>query len=208
MSGYTIDKKIQSAFKKVGKILGFHFKQYRSDNFLYPLEDRNLIAEHTMAFSQDEGYSKNPADTLGYYTLYVKYDNVQVNDLFYSEDLGETYAVLDNVKLRGPVGVKCTHQIDIKRPVSTPLLDKKMSLEDIAISYPCAVEFVSGGDERGAMSTIPGRAATGTMNASVWIGLPVGTVKINDVLTISGNQYRVKSVSDQKLLAEAVKAGT
>jgi hypothetical protein len=207
MSGYTIDKKIQSAFKKVGKILGFPFKQYRADNLMHPFEDRNYIADHTMAFSQDEGYSKNPADTLAYYTLYLKYGDVKSNDIFHSEELNETYSVLENVTLRGPVGVKCTHQIDIRRPVVTPLLDKKFSLEDIALSYPCAVEFVSGGDERGAMSTIPGRAGTGTMNASIWIGIPVGTVKLNDVLTISGNTYRVKSVSDQKVLAESVKAG-
>jgi len=208
MSGYTIDKKIQGAFKKVGKILGFPFKQYRADSFMFPFEDRNFIADHSLAFSQDEGYSKNPADTLGYYTLYVKYGDVKVNDLFHSEELNETFAVLDNVPLRGPVGVKCTHQIDIRRPVSTPTQDKKMSLEDIALSFPCAVEFTAGASDAGAMSNVPSRLSTGTMNANVWIGIPVGTIKINDVLTISGNTYRVKSVSDQKLVAEATKAGT
>lgn len=207
MSGFTIDKKIQGAFKKVGSILGYPFDQYRSVDFIEPLQDKNLVASHKMAFSQDEGFSKNPADTLAYYILYLKYGDVKVNDILYSADLDAAFVVLENTPLRGPVGVKCTHFIDIKRPVATPLLDKKMSLEDIAVNFPCAVDFSAGGADSGIMTTVPTKLTTGSMNAGVWIGLPVGTVKINDLLTISGNTYRVKSVSDYKLVAESVKAG-
>lgn len=210
MSGKSIDKKVQAAFKKIGIKTGFTFDQYRPNDLLIPMRDANWISKTMVGFSQDEEYSKAPDDVLQYFKIYMKYDNVLVNDILYSTDAPATLVVLSVQPMRGAVGVKCTHFIDIFRPVHTPTLDVKVSTEEIGRSVPCAVEFVAGGNEPGAMTNMPTRITSGTSNVKVWLGVGAGVVKINDLLSIDGYNFRVKSVSTAngtKVVAESVKAG-
>lgn len=210
MSGLSIDRKVQNALGKVAVKVGYSFDHYRPDNQLIPMADRNLIATVKVGFSQDEGYSKNPDDVLQYYKIYMRYSDVLPNDILYSTEAPATLVVLQVNPLRGPVGVKCTHFIDIKRPVSTPTLDKKISLEDVGQSIPCAVQYQAGSTESGSMSSIPTSVTSGKSNVKVWLGVPAGFVKINDILVVDSYQFRVKSVTTTNgtdVIAESIKAG-
>lgn len=210
MSGKSIDKKIQGAFKKVGTKLGFDFDQYRPTDMLIPMRDANCIAKHMVGFSQDDSFSKNPDDVLQYFKIYMNYANVQPNDILYSTAVPATFVVLQVTPLRGPVGVKCTHFIDVFRPYSTPTLDVKISLEEVGRSVPAAVEFSAGASDSGVMGNVPSRLSTGTSNISVWLGVGPGQVKINDILKVDGFSFKVKSVSTAngtKVVAESMKAG-
>ena len=210
MSGKSIDKKIQNAFKKIGIKAGFQFDQYRPDTLLVPMQERNWIASPKVAYSQDENFTKDPADQLGYFKLYMKYDNLKVNDILYSTEAPATFVVLQVTPIRGAVGVQCTHFIDISRPVSTPTQDVKMGLEEVAASLPAAVQFKAGATDAGVMGPVPSRLSTGTSNVEVWLGVDAGVVKINDLLKVDGFSYRVKSVATfngTKVIAESTKAG-
>lgn len=210
MSGATIDKKVRNAFKKVGNLTGFSFDHYRASDMLIPMRDANLVGSWKTGFSQDEQFTQTPDDTLKYYKLYMDYGALAVNDILYSNEVPATFVVLQNTKIRGAVGVLCTHFVDVHRPRSTPTADKKITLDEIGRSVPCAVEYVAGAAESGAMSNVPSSLKTGSSNVKVWFGLNQGDILINDVLKVDGCSFRVKSVTfanGLKVVAESVKAG-
>lgn len=194
MAGASIDKKINKAYKLVGKKLGWPFKVFRPDTWVTPLQDRNYIFSRNLAFSQDTGFSKNPNDTLAYFQLYSDYSDLQAGDIIYSLELGKTFTIFEKTELRGPIGVQTDDRIDVLRPIYTPNADKKTAFEAVATNVPVALEGIGAVQDAGALSGTSSKMSAGQTRIELWSWLPVGLVLLNDVIEWQGVRYLVQEV--------------
>jgi hypothetical protein len=194
MSGTTIDKKISSSMKKVGKLIGWEFKHYRPDTYITPLQTRNYLATLNLAYSQDDSFKKGTEDPLSYFKLFCEYGTVRPGDLLRNQAQDRTFIVFINTPLRGPVGVTATHLVNILRPVYNLTGDKKTVFEQVATDLPIALQNIGAVADNGSAPAATKMATTQT-RLEIWTWTPSDLIRNNDVIEIDTARYIVQTVA-------------
>lgn len=218
MSGAKIDKIVAKAMGKAGKILGYHFSQYRvvSSDYLEPIQERNFLKTTTMSWTEDKSYEKNPEDVLDFFKLYMDYRSLFAGDILDAPDIGEhgrTFIVTEINPIRGAVGVQTPDRMDVLRPTSTPTSDVKTTNVQIISSMPCVINFGGAQENKGSMVAVHGQTHvnSGQTHAEVWTWMEPGTLQLNDIVVIEGNKYVVNSLSGKHkgtfIKVRSIKAG-
>ena len=115
MSGASIAKKIAKGYGKAGKKLGYKFVLYRSDDYVQPVQDRNIAGEVTCAYSYDKAFEGQPSAAFQPMMLYVNSTNLQEGDILHSDELGVTLTLVAKFDMRAPVGIETNQKVSISR---------------------------------------------------------------------------------------------
>ena len=212
MSGAAVNKKIAKGLAKAGKVLGWPFSVYRPVNYVSPFSDENLVFTKQMALSQDDGFKKNPEDTLAYNVVYTDFRKLEPGDILHILDLGSTYIVTENNPIRGAVAVKATHTMDEKRVRYTPTEDVKTSNDVIYTSVPCAVKFKSQFNDPSVLTGV-GSSGTGHRSmAEIWTWMPVGALQSSDTISLNDDTFTIVSLTQDSggtvITVRSTKIGT
>lgn len=212
MSVGKINSKLAKAFAKVGNKIGYVFSLYRADSLIDPLSDRNRILSVPLTWSKDDAFSTNPEPVLDYFKLFCDFTVLRVGDILHHASEGRTFLVYEITPLRGAVGVQCNKRMNVFRPVHTPLANKKTALSQVVSNMPCAVQSIGASSSDGALSSVRSSMSTGQTKLEVWTVFPADTVKLSDIIEISGARYIVTSLDNVsagvKITAFSTKAGT
>lgn len=192
MSGASIDKKLTKAYGKIGKILGYKFKLYRSVDYLEPVQAKNYLKEVTLAFSIDENFKKSQDFNFHLYNLFCD-GVIKTGDIFENTDLNKRFTLVQNDPITAPIGINSSEWITISRPVynSTGGFSPKQEL--IASKIPATIL------EKSAMASTgnnnqPTPLKSGIQQWDIWTYLPDDKVRINDVIEDNrGNKATITS---------------
>lgn len=195
MAGASFDRKVAKAFAKVGKKVGYACTIYRPDTWVNPLQDRNILKQTTMSWSEDESFAKNPEALLTYFTLYTDYSSLELGDILTLPALSRTFIVTEITPIRGSVGVQCNNKADVLRPVFDMTADKKSSFNAVMTEVPLVLEYKSASQTANALQGVSAKLGSGQSTIEAWTWVPPGSVQLNDVLEVNGLRFQVTSVS-------------
>lgn len=193
MSGKSIDKILNGAYGKVGNILGFPFKLYRSVDYLDPIQDKNFVKTVKLAFSIDDSFKQQEEFAFKVYSLWINSSQLQPGDIFVSEELGKTFTLVTNDPITVSYGIDSRSKITISRPTynTTGGFGPKQTV--IAENIPCKILEKASLASTGNM-TKPTPYKSGIQQWDIWFYLDA-EVKVNDVLLDSdGNTSTIESL--------------
>lgn len=193
MSGKNIDKILNKAYKKIGKVMGFDFKMYRSVDYLDPVQDKNYVKNVTLAFSLDESFKSQEEFSFKVYNLWVDGANILPGDIFISEDLNKRFTLVSNEQITVPLGLDSSSNITISRPTysNTGGFGPKQIV--IADKIPCKILEAKAQPSTGNM-TERTPYKSGIQVWDIWFYLDK-EVKINDTLLHSdGSTSTIESI--------------
>lgn len=193
MSGASISKILDNAYKTVGTILGFNFNVYRTENYLYPTQSRNFIGALKVSFSVDESFKKNPTDQLDTYQVYTKSTSLELGDILVSDELKKTYVIIDKAELKPAVAVLAPEKFDLLRPVLSTG-DRKTTFETIMSQVPAAIKTNGTAGSPGALQGTNSTLGASSSQLELWTWVSPSSIVLNDVLQINGNRYLVTFV--------------
>lgn len=145
MSELTIRKKLASAYKKAGKILGDTYKVYRPLTLNDALSDANYIGDSSAAFTLSKNFIQPQNEKFKEYIVYSDINAVAVGDIF-TRNTGvssETFVVVWNRGLEDTVAIRATDLIEIHRPTWSNTNGLKTTLVRIAKNVPANVTGIS-----------------------------------------------------------------
>lgn len=167
MSAASIQKKIDNAHKKVGKVLGYTYGLYRPlVSNVDVISDRNLIKYMKATVTLDDNYSKTVKWEVPVWTLYTESAELLPGDYLYSEEQDRTFFVLNKTSHQPVLAVEANDRINITKvgydnsgtgfaPAQTTFIAKNL---------PCYLTYGSGsisGDlPGGGVGAIPFRTMT------------------------------------------------
>lgn len=115
MSADSLQKKINNAHKKIGKLMGKTYGIYRpltSNNDV--IADRNLIKYVKATTTLNDNYSSNIKWEIPNWTLYTETAEIRQGDYLYSEEENRTFFVLSKQPHQPVIAVEANDRIDIK----------------------------------------------------------------------------------------------
>lgn len=208
MSGKSIDKKLNNAYKKVGKILGFPFRLYRSVDYLNPVQDKNFLKSVTLAFSIDESFKKNQDFNFHLYNLYCDGASIEPGDIFENTELNKRFTLVQNDPITVSIAIDSHSSISISRPTYNNTGGFGPKTEVIATSIPATILEIGSAATSGNAPSGTTPLKSGVQQWDIWTYLPADLIKINDVITDNaGNKstviscqygelgYKIKAVS-------------
>ena len=188
MSGASIARTLDGAFKTVGAVMGYPFKVYRPLDWVQPVSDENYLYTLNVAASPDDAFTQDP-DDLAKFKLYCKATQLEERDILVCEALNRTYVVLHKMELRVAQGVLANDTIKILRP---ELAAGAMGFAEIARKVPAAVKISGSGSAPGAMAGVSSSMASGQHELSIWCSLPADFIRLNDTVEVNNtNRYLV-----------------
>lgn len=198
MSGKSIDKKLNNAYKKVGSKLGYDFKLYRSLDYLDPIQDKNYVKTVRLAATIDENFKKNEEFSFKVYQLFCDGFSILPGDIFVNTELSRRFTLVQNEPITVPIGIDSTSHVTISRPVYNNTNGFGAKTVVIAEKIPCKILETSSQPNSGNMSEkTPYKS--GIQQWDMWFYL--GTqVKVNDVMVDDqGNRSTIQSVQQTPL---------
>lgn len=211
MSGASINKKLQKAFQKVGKIMGFKFFIYRSVDYLTPIQTKNLIGTQTVGFALDENFKAQIQENYKRFNLFFDTTNFKIGDVFVSDEANKTFVLVNKDPIVSPQAIEATHKITISRPEYSTAGGFKSTSVEIAKDVPAAIFEIGSSSSGSAIGETQNKS--GVRRFSIWIWLPQGSVKMNDVIEDNfGNKSYISSIEfssvGYKLTAQSTKVGS
>lgn len=194
MSGRAIDKKLNKAYAKIGKKIGYDFKLYRSVDYLDPIQEKNFVKIVNLAASVDENFKKQTDFNFHLFQLFCDSSDIQLGDIFVSEELGKRYTFVQKEAITVPIGIESNQHITISRPgYQTINGTMRPGLVEYAQKIPCKIIESTSAPSSGNMSEkIPGK--TGIPQYEIWFYLDK-EVRVNDqVIDSYGNKSNLQSV--------------
>lgn len=208
MSGKSIDKKINNSYKKVGKILGYTFKLYRSVDYLTPVQPKNYLQDVTLAFSIDESFKKQQDYGFHLYNLYCDGATMLPGDIFENTDLNKRFTLVQNDPITVTIAIDSRSWISINRPVYNSTGGFSPKVESVATEIPATILELSATSSSGNLPGGTSPLKSGHQQWDIWTYLPNNIIKMNDVIIDNlGNKstvvscqitplgYKIKSVS-------------
>ena len=210
MSGASINKKLNKAYAKVGKILGYNFKMYRSLDYMTPVQDKNYLKEVTLAFSIDESFKKQQDFSFHLYNLYCDGADIMPGDIFENTDLNKRFTLVQNDPITVSLSIDSSDQITISRPTYTTTGGFSPKQEIIAANVPATILEAKAQGYSGN-NTQPTPLKSGIQVWDIWTYLPEDKIRINDVIEDSrGNKSTVTSCQltplGYKIITQSTKA--
>lgn len=106
----AVQKKLNSAYKRVAAVFGETFKVYRPLYLDDALDEKNFIFKRQASFSMSAGIVDTPTDSFKQFVCYVDSDGIQVGDIFVGTD---TYVIVGSPNLGTLAAVKVTTAVEI-----------------------------------------------------------------------------------------------
>ncbi len=204
MSAVTINKKVAKMSGKVGRKLGYKFTAYRSDDYVNPVQDRNLIGVVNMAYSKDDSFKSGPSAAFSPQKLYVNHLNLEVGDILVSET-GTKITLVAKLDMREPVGIVTDDTINVSRTTynTTGGFGPKGLL--VYSDVPAKVLQTSTGGYGGVAGISSGMPDT-TIAYHVWVWFPEDKPLLaNDTIVFSsGKKAVINSIKKSDLGYELV----
>lgn len=190
MSGSSLQKVLNNAFKIVGKTIGFSCTHFRPDNYINPTQDRNLIGFITASFTPDDSFAQFGLDELAKYKVYASSAALELGDILYSQETANTYTVIAKEELRPCTAVLTNDVLDVLRPVLSNG-DKKTIFDTVCENLPCALKITGGAQSAGALQGLNSPMSATNSEIEIWTWARAGTMKLNDVLFYNGSKFLV-----------------
>lgn len=194
MSGRAIDKKLNKAYAKLGKRLGYDFKLYRSVDYLDPIQEKNFVGTVSLAATIDENFKKQTDFNFHLFQLFCDSKDIQIGDIFVSDELGKRYTFVQKESITVPIGIESNQHITISRPAHVTINGTlRPSLVEYAQNIPCKILESTSAPSAGNMTEkTPGKS--GIPQYEFWFYLDK-EVKVNDQIVDSyGNKSNIQSV--------------
>lgn len=194
MSGTKINNILNRAYDKVGNILGYTFKVYRSVDYITPIQTKNYLKDIRCAFSIDEQFSKMQDYTFNKFHLFTNSNVLQKGDIIVNDELNKTFVLVGKDPIAYPTGIEATSTISINRAIYNATGGFSPKQEEIATNIPASIFEQSSGQEKGALLQ-PSPMKTGIRQWSIWLYLPHNDIRINDIIEDArGNKSIITSV--------------
>lgn len=164
MSADSIQKKINNAHKKVGKVLGYTYGLYRPlGSNVDIIQDRNLIKEMKATFTLNDNYSSNVKWEVPTWTVYTETAELQIGDYLYNEQYDRTFFVFSLQPHQPVYVIEANERINIQSVAyandGTGFAPAQTTY--IAKNLPCFITYgsgsVSGDLPGGGVGSIPFR---------------------------------------------------
>lgn len=210
MSGASINKKLQKAFQKVGNVMGYRFKVYRSVDYLTPIQTKNYFGEHQVGFAVDESFKKPIDASYKQYNLFIDTTKFQTGDIFVNEELGKTFVLVNKDPIITPQAIEASSVVTISRPTYSTSGGFKTESTQVVKDIPAAIYETGSGSTGSAVGEV--RNQSGVHQWTMWIWLPINNIKLNDVVTDSnGNKSYIASIEfspvGYKIKTQSTKVG-
>ena len=194
MSGKSISRVLNNAFRTVSNVLGYSFEHYRPDSYVTPLQDRNFIGKINVTATPDDAMTKNPLDELERYLLYADSSKFELGDILFNAELDKTYVVTDKSELRAATGVLAQNRFDILRPMTTTGSEIRRTFEELGREIPCALKIVGATSSSGALKFTSSTMSASSHDLELWTYVTPELIQLNDVLQVGLSRYLVTFV--------------
>lgn len=173
MSAKSIQRKIDSAHRKIGDKLGTPYTVYRPLNNIDVLDDANIVYEDVKStFTMSDKYTKAFSSGKPIWTCYTAAGVVEEGDFLYSETEGRTFFIMARHPLHPVLAMEVNDRMDVYR---TGYGDDGNGWRPdvrtlVARNLPCDLGF--GASSFGGL--VPARtiATAGTRVATITTSLP------------------------------------
>lgn len=115
MSAKSIQSKINNAYKKAGKILGFEYNIFRPINNINVLDASNYIETVNLSVSLNESYSSTIKEQTPIWTVYSDYNILEEGDFVFNEEFNRTFLIVSKKEQLPILGIELPDRIDIKQ---------------------------------------------------------------------------------------------
>ena len=211
MSGTSVNGKMQKAFQRIGRKLGFKFKVYRSVDFLTPIQPKNYIGEQYVGFSADTSFQAPVGSSYKQFNLFIDTSDAHLGDIFVCEEQNKKFVLVNKDPIVTPQAIETPHTITISRPgYSTPTATTAFSTAgtEIAKDIPASIFEIGSAGLPGPVSEV--KESSANHQYAIWVYLPKNNVKIDDIIVDQdGNKSRIISIEyssvGYKLTARATK---
>jgi hypothetical protein len=187
MSGTSLQKILNNAFKIAGKVTGFEFEHFRPDSYILPLGKRNAIGTVILGAAVDQNFQKHEGE-LDQFNLYTDPSALELGDVLHSDSLGRTYIVFDKAELHAAVGILCLDRANVLRP-TLGTGDVKKTFAEICTQIPCAIKYIGAAPVPGALQGTSSTLQATAHELDLWTWIKPGTIELNDVIDIDGVRY-------------------
>ena len=196
MSGLSIQKKINKAYKKAGNKLGFQYEVYRGLNNVNVLDARNWISTISFSVSLNEQFSDTIKEQIPIWTVYSDYDQLQEGDFVTNNE--RTFLIITKKELLPILALELPDRIDIKQ---VSYSDTGNGFEPNNATYMArnVPAFISYGSTNMSGNTLGLERASiaGVKTMTVYTHLPVNVNLMNETAldykefsgTITGYDY-------------------
>jgi phosphoribosyl-ATP pyrophosphohydrolase len=208
MSGTSVNGKMQKAFQRIGRKLGYKFKVYRSVDFLTPIQAKNFIGEQYVSFSLDPSFKTPVGSSYKQFNLFLDTNNMQLGDIFVSEEQNKKFVLVNKDSIVTPQAIETPHTITISRPGYSTVGSFESGLNEIAKDIPASIFEVGSAGLSAPVSEV--KESSANHQYSIWVFLPKNNLKIDDIIEDQdGNKSRITSIEyssvGYKLTARATK---
>lgn len=180
MSGASIAKKVAKAFGKAGKKLGYNFAVYRSDDYLQPVQDRNIQFNVIAGYTFDYGYAQGPSASFSPMKLFADATLMKEGDILFCEDVGTdkdtplpcTLTLVAKFDIRAPIVIETNDKLNVSRTVYRDDGDGFGPKGQIVFSdVPCKVLQV-GSASSSSLQPAASQLKGATRVYDVWVWFP------------------------------------
>ena len=210
MSGTSVNGKMQKAFQRIGRKLGYVFKIYRSVDFLTPIQSKNYIGEQHVSFSLDTSFKAPVGSAYKQFNLFLDTGSANLGDIFVSEAQGKTFVLVNKDPIVTPQAIETPHRITISRPGYSTTGAFQSTLVEVAKDIPASIFEVGSAGQSSTVAEV--KNGTAAHQYHIWVYLPQNNLKIDDVIEDQlGNRSRIVSIEyssvGYKLTTKSAKAG-
>lgn len=193
MSGTSVNGKMQKAFQRIGRKLGFVFKVYRSVDFLTPIQSKNYIGDQYVSFSLDTSFKTPVGSSYKQFNLFLDTNNLNLGDIFVCEAQNKRFVLVNKDPIVTPQAIEVPHTITISRPGYSTTGSFSAGLIDIAKDIPASIFEVGSAGQSAPVAEVKNSSAQ--HQYSIWVYLPQNNLKIDDVIEDQlGNKSRIISI--------------
>lgn len=195
MSESSIAKKIASAYRKAGKILGRNFNVYRSVQLNDSLSDANFIAEQYSAFTLTTNFVSPQTEGFKTYIAYTDYSKIEVGDIF--SDDGETFVIVWSRGIEDPVAIRATDIVEIYSAGWETTNGLQQTRTRIAKNVPASITKASSTSDV-VLNNVQNPSQANRYEVRIWS--PTNNIKQTDnIILADGTILRIDSLSSSEL---------
>lgn len=195
MSEATIKRKLSTANKKAGRILGRVMNVYRPLSLTNALSPANFILSQPAAFSVSESFQQNQGEKFKPYIVYTDDSKTQVGDIF--SDDQETFVIVTDRGLENVIAYKASHLIEVLRVDWTTTDGLQAQRTTVMRNLPASVIGVSSSTD---VSVIPANATSPAKRYEIRIWKTnTGIQKSDNIKLPDGSLLLIDTITDSDI---------
>ena len=115
----SIQRKLDKAYKKIGKKLGYEYSVYRPNDMpdvsykTDPLDPAYWIDQKYSSFTKDDSYASAQSYGLPIWTTYIDGNDIKVGDIIYDVERDKTYTVISRDPIKPILSIETNSRLTI-----------------------------------------------------------------------------------------------